>query len=133
FHQLADPALFNWKMVVEDDVAIKLISYKIHCESISSALAEHEDIKKAELSHRYFKALKLAGAYAFIDGSTEVEMDHLLSAIKLVEESGEAFQLILNREKTYVKLAKYIASTDTEVTHADLLEALPFYKSGNAA
>ena len=133
FHTLADPALFGWKMVVEDDVAIKLLAYKIHCENISDALAEHEDIKKAELSHRYFKALKLAGAYAFVDQSTEIEMDHLLSAIKLVEESGEAFQLILNREKTYVKLAKYIASLDNEVTHADLVEALPFYKSGNAA
>jgi hypothetical protein len=133
FHNLADPAMWGWKMTVEDDVAIKLLSYKIHCENISDTLAEHEDIKKAELSHRYFKALKLAGAYAFVDQSTEIEMDHLLSAIKLVEESGEAFQLILNREKTYVKLAKYIASLDSEVTHADLLEALPFYKAGNAA
>lgn len=133
FQQLADPALFGWKMVVEDTVAIQLLSYKLHCESISDALAEHEDIKKAELSHRYFKVLKLSGAFAFIDQSTEIEMDHLLSAIKLVEESGEAFQTILNREKTYVKLAKYIASVDTEVTHADLLENLPFYKSGNAA
>ena len=30
-------------------------------------------------------------------------------------------------------MAKYIASVGSEVTHADLLEALPFYKSGNAA
>jgi hypothetical protein len=60
-------------------------------------------------------------------------MDHLLQAILLIEESGQAFQSILRREKTYVKLAKYIAGTDIEVTHADLNEALPFYKSGNAA
>ncbi len=133
FIQLADPSLFSWKMQVEDLVAIQLLSYKLHCEAISDSLAEHEDIKKAELSHRYFKALKLAGAYAFIDRSMNVDMDHLLSAIKLVEESGESFQSILNREKTYVKLAKYIASVDTEVTHADLLEALPFYKSSTSA
>ena len=133
FQTLADPAYFGWKMVVEDDVAIELLGYKIDCERASDLLAEHEDIKKAELSHRYFKALKLAGAYAFIDNSTEVEMEHLLSAIKLVEESGEAFQTILNREKTYVKLAKYIANVGTEVTHADLHEALPFYKTSNSA
>ncbi len=133
FHSLADPSVFGWKMVVEDDVAIQLLSYKIACEHASDLLAEHEDIKKAELSHRYFKALKLAGAYAFVDQSVEVEMDHLLSAIKLVEESGEAFQTILNREKAYVKLAKYIAGVGSEVTHADLHEALPFYKSSNAA
>jgi len=133
FQTLADPAYFGWKMVVEDDVAIELLGYKIDCERASDLLAEHEDIKKAEFSHRYFKALKLAGAYAFIDNSTEVEMEHLLSAIKLVEESGEAFQTILNREKTYVKLAKYIANVGTEVTHADLHEALPFYKASNSA
>lgn len=129
FHNLADPALFNWKMVVEEPVAVQLLSYRIQCEAAAELLAEHEDIKKAELSHRYFKALKLAGALAFVDNSTEVEMDHLLSAIKLVEESGASFQAILNREKAYVKLARYIAEVDTEVTHADLHEALPFYKS----
>ena len=133
FHNLADPAVFGWKMVVEDEVAIQLLSYKIDCEHMADQLAEHEDIKKAELSHRYFKALKLAGALAFVDQSVEIEMEHLLSAIKLVEESGEAFQMILNREKAYVKLAKYIATVGTEVTHADLHEALPFYKSSNSA
>lgn len=133
FHQLADPAMFDWKMTVEDDVAIELLRYKIECERVSDGLAEHEDIRKAELSHRYNKALKLAGVYAFIDSSTQVEMDHLHAAIKLVEESGEAFQTILSREKTYVKLAKYIAAVGTEVTHADLHEALPFYKSSQSA
>jgi hypothetical protein len=133
FHSLADPAMFGWKMQVEDDVAIRLLEYKISCERAAENLPEHEEIKKAELGHRYFKALKLAGAYAFIDKSSEVEMDHLMSAILLVEESGAAFQAILNREKSYVKLAKYIADVGTEVTHADLYEALPFYKAGAAA
>lgn len=133
FHKLADPSVFGWKMVVEDPVAIRLLEYKIECEKAANQMADHEEIRKAELSHRYFKALKLAGAFAFVDGSAEVEMDHLMQAILLVEESGAAFQSILNREKAYVKLAKYIAAVGTEVTHADLLEALPFYKSGNAA
>lgn len=133
FHKLADPAMHGWKMTMEDEVAIKNIEYKNACEAAADAMAEHDEIKKAEMSHRYFKALKLAGAYAFVDGSNEIEMDHLLSAILLVEESGAAFQTILNREKTYVKLAKYIAAVDTDVTHADLNEALPFYKSGQAA
>ena len=133
FHKLADPAIYGWKMTVDDDVAIRLLEYKIQCEKASDGMADHEEIRKAELSHRYFKVLKLAGAYAFIDESSEIEMEHLMQAILLVEESGKSFQTILNREKTYVKLAKYIAAVGTEVTHADLLEALPFYKSGNAA
>lgn len=133
FYNLADPAMFDWQIRVEDDVAIQLLEYKIACEKAADLMADHEEIKKAELSHRYFKALKLAGAFAFVDKSSIVAMDHLMQSILLVEESGKAFQIILNREKSYVKLAKYIASLDNEVTHADLLEALPFYKSGNAA
>ena len=133
FHALADPAKYGWKMTMEDEVAIKLLEYKIECERAADNMAEHEEIRKAEMSHRYFKALKLAGAYAFADESNEIEMGHLMSAILLAEDSGKAFQSILTREKAYVRLAKYIAAVGTEVTHADLLEALPFYKSGNAA
>jgi hypothetical protein len=131
FTNLADPVKFNWKMEVDDAVGILLLTYKIQCEEAAEKLADHQEILKAELTHRYFKALKLAGIYAFIDESNAVETDHLLQAIKLVEESGTSFQLLLNREKTYVKLAKYIATCGTEVTHADLHEALPFYKQGN--
>lgn len=128
FNDLADRKMFNWEIEVPDDVAIKLVEYRVNCEAIAETIPEYEDIRKAELSHRYFKALKLAGAFAFIDKNVELTMDELLQAIKLVEESGEAFQSLLQREKPYMKLAKYIASVGTEVTHADLTEALPFYK-----
>jgi hypothetical protein len=133
FYKLADPAMYGWKVMVEEDVGIKLIEYKIACEQAATLLPDHDEIRKAEMSHRYFKALKLAGAYAFVDGSEEITMEHFMSAVLLVEESGTSFQRILNREKTYVKLAKYVATVGTEVTHADLNEALPFYKSGQAA
>lgn len=130
FHALADPNMFGWKMDVSDEVSIKLLEYKIACEKAADLMPEHDEIKKAELSHRYFKSLKLAGALAFVEQSPEVTMDHLLSAVKLVEESGTAFQTILNRKKAYMKLAEYIASVEGEVTHADLNEQLPFYKTG---
>lgn len=133
FTDLADPARYGWEMDISDPVAIKLIEYKSYCEKLADSFPEHEEIKKAELSHRYFKALKLAGALAFIDESIEVTEMHLLQAIKLVEESGEAFKNILTREKAYQKLAKYIASSDAELTHADLTENLPFYKNGLSA
>lgn len=133
FYQLADPSMFNWRMDVPDDVAIKLLEYKIECEKYADTLSEHEEIYKAELSHRYFKALKLAGVYAFIDQSIEVTMDHLLQAIMLAEESGEAFKTIMNRKRPYERLAQYIADVGHEVTHADLLEKLPYYKSGIGA
>lgn len=133
FTLLADPAKFGWKIFVEDEVGIELLAYRIQCERIADALPEHEEIKKAEISHRYFKALKLAGALAFIDESPDLTMDHLYYAIKLVEESGTSFERIFSREKNYVKLAKYLATAGTELTHADLNESLPFYKGSQSA
>lgn len=133
FTDLADPTKYGWEITVPDNVAIELLQYKIDCEKIAEELADHEEIRKAELSHRYFKALKLAGAYAFIDGTVTLTMNQLHQAILLVEESGSAFQSILTREKAYMKLARYLANVGIEVTHADLNEALPFYKSSVAA
>ncbi|AEJ81591.1 DNA primase [Erwinia phage vB_EamP-S6] len=133
FRLLADPTKYKWEVVQDDLVGIEMLTYKIECEAAADLLPEHEDVKKAELSHRYMKALKLAGALAFIDESTDLTMTHALQAIKMVEESGAAFQQLLNREKSYVKLAKYLAGAGQEVTHADLNIALPFYKTGAGA
>lgn len=133
FANLAHASKFAFKIIVNDEVAIALLKYKIDCERDSELLPEHMEVQKAELSHRYFKALKLAGAYAFVDETTEMTLEQLNQAIKLVEESGVAFAGILNRESSYMKLARYIASIGDSVTHADLHEALPYYKSSAAA
>lgn len=134
FTRLADPAKHGWTVTVDDTVGEAIVAYQAACENKALEMAEHEEIRKAEMEHRYDKAMKLAGTLAFVDESSEITMDHWLMAIKLVEESGEAFEKVMTREKTYVKLAKYIAACGgTELTHADLDEALPFYKSGNAA
>ena len=129
---LADPMHYNKQIMVTPDVAIELIEYKNLCDIRANDLKDHEDLQRAELAHRYFKTIKLAGCYAFYDKSSEVTKDHLYSAIKLVEESGSAFQGMLKREKPYVKLAKYIADVNTEVTQVDLVEQLPFYKGSEA-
>lgn len=127
FYNLADPAVYGWKLDVDDDVGIALIDYNDQCIKVAKMLGDHEEIRKAELEHRHSKALKLAGALAFVDMSTHIELSHLHAAIKLVEESGASFQTILSREKSYVRLAKYIAQVGTEMTHADIHAELPFY------
>jgi hypothetical protein len=130
FHDLADPAMIGWRMSVEDEVGIALVAYQVACEKEAENTFDQRGYKRAELSHRHSKALKLAGALAFIDGSNEIEMDHLLQAILVVEESGKAFQKILETEKAYMRLAQYLAGVGTEQTHADLDAALPYYKTG---
>ena len=133
FTQLADPLTHMWEMALPDDVAIELVQYRILCETEADKLPDHCEMQKAELNHRYFKALKLAGVFGFIDQAAQISMDNLYYAINLVEASGKDFATLLSREKAYVKLAKYIASNNQELTHADLTEALPYYKTSNSA
>lgn len=133
FYDLADPAFFGWEVTLPRPAGLLLIGYKLACEAKAFEMPEHEQIRKTELKHRYAKAIRLAGAFAFVDMTTEIGEDHMLAAIKLVEESGESFQMILNRDKPYVKLAKFIANEGKAVNHVDLHEALPFYKTGKAA
>lgn len=133
FELLADPSKFGQRIPMPEAVSVELIRYKSDCEARADEMPDHQEIHKAELSHRYFKAMKLAGAYAFVDESPTVTMDHLWAAIKLVEESGASLMGILNREKNYVKLAKFIASAGTELTHADMMDSLPFFKGSAGA
>ena len=128
---LADIVNVNRRITISKETTLTLIEYRLNCERIADQLPEHEEIKKAEISHRYFKALKLAGAYAFIENSMVLTDDHLYQAIKLAEESGAAFNQLLTRDRNYVKLAKYIATCKREVTQADLVEDLPFYRGAS--
>lgn len=127
FGRLANPAKYGTSLIISEEATLLLIEYKLRCENEAMDLSDHEEIRKAEISHRYFKALKLAGAYAFVDESPEVTIDHIYSAIKLTEDCGEAFKKILNREKAHMKLARYIAEIGRDVTNADMVEDLPFY------
>lgn len=132
-YNLADISKFGQLLTMAEENEILLLTYRIYCEQRANAMAEHEEIRKAEMTHRHFKALKVAGTYAFIDNKSEITREHLLYAFKLTEESGEAFKRVLTREKPYVKLAKYLGTVDKEVTQADLIEDLPYYKGSAGA
>lgn len=125
---LADMSNMNTKLTMDKDVALSIIEYKLDCERRASKYPDHDETRKAELSHRYFKAMKVAGVYAFIDGCPQITMPHWENAIRLTEDCGKAFELMLSREKPYVKLANYIATCGVELTQPDLLNELPYYK-----
>lgn len=127
---LADIINANKKLAISKDVCIRLNEYQLNCEARAELLPEHQEIQKSELANRHFKVLKLAGTYAFIDDYPEITENHIYYAIKLAEDSGEAFNQLLARDKPWVKLAKYIATCKQDVTQADLAEDLPFYKGG---
>ena len=81
---LASENYFNITLQIDKPTSIKLIAYKLECDKQAEKLKEHEEVRKAEISHRYYKALKLAGAYAFIADSQNITEEILFSAIKLV-------------------------------------------------
>ena len=130
--QLADIINFNKQLTMSKAISILAIEYRMHCEERAGVFGDHEEIRKAEMSHRYFKALKLAGTFAFIAGEYEITEDILYNAIKLAEESGEAFSRLLRRDRAFVKLAKYIADINKEITLVDLVEDLPFFKGSES-
>jgi hypothetical protein len=80
------------------------------------------------MDHRYFKVLKLAGCYAFLDYSPVIAIDHLDYAIRIVEDSGEDFKRLMTPEYNYEKLAKYLAALNQPVTLPDLEYALPYFR-----
>jgi len=133
FGALSDPAAFYQTLKMPHEVLLALYEYQIACQTFADQLSEFEDVRKAEISHRYFKVAKLAAVYAYIDTAKHVTMDHLHYAIAMAEMSGAGFQEILNRDRAYVKLANYICNIGKELTQADLTEDLPFYKGTEQA
>ena len=131
--RLCQIGLIGSVISVPEPVAIELLTYRIDCEQRAQEIPEHKDVYRAELAHRYFKALKLAAAYTFLRGSLDMSIDDLHQAIKFAEDSGESLRQMLERERPYERLAKFIGSLNgKEVTQVDLTTNLPFYK-GSAA
>lgn len=128
FEALADIINANKRLMIDDATCIMLNEYQLDCEKRAESLTQYQELQKRELTERYFKVLKLAGAYAFIDDSPVVTDDHIYHAIKLAEDSGEAYVQLLSRDKPWVRLAKYVATVGVDVSQADLAEDLPFYK-----
>jgi hypothetical protein len=113
---------------IPEDVALLFIEYRLDCQKRSKELPDHEVLRKPELDHRYFKAMKLAGAYAFIDNQPTVTEQYFDYAVKLVEASGDAFNQMLTRDKKHVRLAKYLGEINKPVTQSDLVEDLSYYR-----
>lgn len=124
---LADISNAYKKLIMSKDVSLTLIQYQLDCERRAEAFGEHDEMRKAEMNHRYFKVMKLAGGYAFVDGTPDITEAHLEYAIRVAEDSGAAFDMLLTRDRPHVKLAKYIAYVNRPVTQVDLIEDLPFY------
>lgn len=126
--QLADISNMNKVIRIEQPEAVYLMEYKIHCDKRAACLKDHETIMRSELENRFFKVLKLAGAYAFRDYSPNITIAHLDAAIRLAEDSGEHFARLMQPEYDYQKVARFLAECGNGVTLPDLEQALPCFR-----
>lgn len=129
FTALANPSLVGLNLDINEPEEKYLLEYRLYCAKRAKDFPSHETIKIAEMQHRYWKVVKLAGAYAFIDGFRNITKEHLLNAMCFAEESGKAFYRLLQREKPYEKLAKYLIEVKEAKTQADLQNELPFFNT----
>ena len=132
FTNLATASNFGKQIDMDKAVSVDLIQYQLDCEKRADKFSKFDETSKAEMSHRYFKALKLAGAYAFVDKEAMISQDNLNHAIELVEASGQKFKLIQNRDAPYIRVANYLAHVGKDVTNVDLIEDLQFYKGNES-
>ncbi len=128
FTQLADSSRINWTITMPDNVGKRVVAYRLNCQLRSSKMGHNQGdtIGMTEMEHRYSRVIKIAGIFAFIDGTANMTIDHVNSAIKLVEESGAALGKILNRPMAHQRLAHYIADSATPLTFAEMKEQLPY-------
>ena len=64
FGELADLSLMNTELDISKSVVKYILEYRLHCEQRAAELTDSQAIQRSEMEHRYFKVLKLAGAYA---------------------------------------------------------------------
>lgn len=128
---IAKPFNLHKEILILDPEIKEILAYKLNCQQRADFYKANQTREKFEMVNRFFKVLKLAGAYAFIEGVPAITTAHIHNAIALAERSGEAFAIMTNPERPYVKLAKHLAENKhTEFTLADLEEDLTFFQGG---
>lgn len=131
FGELADSARYGWEVVLDEDSTLALMEYEDQCKKRADEMSDYEVIRKPEMQHRHSKVLKLAGALAFVDGSTKATLTHIAQSIQIVEDSGRAFEKVITPVDPWIRLAKDLAALEGPVTEARLMD-LPYYKSAKS-
>ncbi len=121
----------NVDIDIEKEEVLIIMDYENRCLEKANKLSELKDIEKAELSHRYWRALKIAGLLAYFEPEKKITKELIEEAIKIVELSGEAFNKIMNREPNYKRLFNFLVDINKKVTQSELVENLYFYNTSN--
>lgn len=130
---LADPVNHNFQVKVPDKVMEAILEYQIHCEDIMESYRSSDEIRRAEARGRYFKTIRLAGTFAFLDSNPTMTLDHWEAAMKVAEISASCFAEMLSRPPAFARLAQYLAEAKEPMTIADMMEELPYLPKASGA
>lgn len=125
--KLADESNFGVTVKLPDSTLRLLVEYQMYCEKVEASFKTTDTIRRAEARGRYYKTLRLAAVFTWLDSLQEMTEEHLEAAIKVAEESAQSFYKMLTRPPVYARLAQYLAEETTAKTHAELMEELPYY------
>lgn len=123
----ADPINYGMEIDVPDDVIEAVIDYQMYCEEVMESFRVSDEIRRAEARGRFYKTLKLAGTFAFLDGTPDMTLDQWQAAVKIAEMSANSFYELLDRPPTHARLAQYLTECKGPATIADLVENLPYF------
>ncbi|MDR2436969.1 MAG: hypothetical protein LBD17_02720 [Endomicrobium sp.] len=130
FSKFANEKNINKEITIDKETSIFLLDYENKCKEKTFNFKKNEILQSTELKHRYWKVLKLAGIYAFIDYRDHITIQDITEAIELVEDSGKNFETIIKTDPNYIKLAKFFEDNQNQdMTSVDLCEKLMFYKN----
>lgn len=130
---LADFGNISRVLKLTDAAELALLEYKNKCQDEADSYGDYSPIQKTEAQHRFFKAVKLAGAYAFIDKSPQVTETHLEYAITFAEKSKDSLKRLCEQPPKYEILGKFLReNAGTQFTIADLQQKLPFFRQSAA-
>ena len=128
---IADVSNLDREINIPRESCLYLVRYKLNCEDRARTFKTHQKIQKAEMQHRYFKVMKLAACYSFIDNLDEITIQYLEYAIRVAEDSGDALNKLLNPDKDFMRLARFLCEQETDVTLPDIEMGLPCFYGAN--
>ena len=125
--KLSDPLNHNFQVKVSNTLMQSVLEYQIYCEDQMKTMKASDEIRRAEARGRYYKTIRLAGVFAFLDSNTTLSQENWEAAVKVAEMSAVCFNELLSRDPTHARLAKYLTECTTPVTMSDLMEELPYF------
>jgi hypothetical protein len=122
----------NFKRVLElsDDAMYEYAVIKSESDHIVADSKGLLPAVEADLSERHFKTVKLAGIYAFFEGSDTIEKEHMLQAYEVIKESSGVLAKLRRTRPLHDRLLEQMLLEPDKVTAQHLL-TYPFINSGH--